>query len=223
MPHLASPNAWVLLAAVAAAALLLRNLLRTSHDYPLRGKLIGFTGLVVLTLTLVLGRRAAPAVREMASRADQMRRTFLASRPAEPLAAYVPIPSVIDSVRVAESATPALGGNRPSAGWIAHTTDGARVIRFYRDSSHRVGWTLELSADSMLVLARARSALGQRGVERMSIRLRAPAAVEYELTRTYGPRHSTPVTRPAPRREAASPLPAGRSEEELLSEAGLSR
>ena len=222
MSRLASPNSWMLLAALVGAVLLVRYLVRTSPDYPFRGKLIGMASLAALVMTAVLGSRSAPVVRALAARVDQARGAFLASRPAEPLAAYVAIPPVIDSLRLVETAAPALRGNRPSTGWIAHTTAGAHVIRFYRDSSHRAGWALELSADSMLVLARARHALGARGVERLSIRLRAPAAVEYELTRTYGTRRSAPAAAPAPERRLVTP-PAGRSEEELLSEAGLSR
>ena len=223
MSRLALPNSSTLVAALVGAVLLVRYLRGTSHDYPFRGKLIGMAWLAIVVVTGVLGARALPTVRAVASDGQGALGAFLAARPAEPLEAYVAIPPAIDSVRTTAAADRALRGNRPSAGWIAHTTAGAHVIRFYRDSSHRVGWTLELSADSMLVLARARSALGQRGVERMSIRLRAPAAVVYELTRTYGARRSAPATGPKGAGEAASPLPAGRSEEELLSEAGLTR
>ena len=58
-------------------------------------------------------------------------------------------------------------------------------MRFYHDPRNHDGWRVELSADSMLVLARDRRALGQRGMERMRIQLRAPGGVEYELTRRY--------------------------------------
>ena len=186
LPALVLPNSWVLLAILVGALLFLGYLTRTPRDYPLRGKLMGISGLVVAAVTLALAGRAARPAMALATRADRARATYLESRPADSLAAYVPIPSTVDGVRTADAAGPDLGGNRPTMRWTAHVARGGlEVVRFYRDPRNHDGWQVELSADSVLVLARERRALGQRGVERMRIQLRAPGGVEYELTRRY--------------------------------------
>jgi hypothetical protein len=186
LPALVLPNSWVLLAILVATLLFLGYLTRTPRDYPLRGKLMAVAALVVAALTLVLAGRAAGPAMALATQADRARATYLESRPADSLAAYVPIPSTVAGVRTVDAAGPDLGGNRPTTRWTARVARGGlEVMRFYHDPRNHDGWRVELSADSMLVLARDRRALGQRGMERMRIQLRAPGGVEYELTRRY--------------------------------------
>jgi hypothetical protein len=186
LPTLVLPNSWVLLGILVGALLFLAYLTRTPRDYPLRGKLMAVAGLTVAAVALALASRAAGPAMALAANADRARARYLESRPADSLAAYVPIPPTVAGLRAAHGAGPELGGNRPTTRWTARPArSGLEVMRFYHDPRNQDGWRVELSADSMLVLARERRALGQRGMERMRIQLRDPAAVEYELTRRY--------------------------------------
>ena len=93
-------------------------------------------------------------------------------------------------MRLLPAPSPTLGG-RPSTRWTTITdAPVARVVSYYRDPAHHVGWTVEVLAESGVMLKRSRLALGQAGVEHMRIQARPAAsatssrtAIEYELTR----------------------------------------
>jgi hypothetical protein len=191
MPHL--PNSWILGAIFVGAFLFARYLLHTPRDYPLRGKLLGVTSIVIAALALVLIARGAKAGMALYANADQIRTRYLESRPADSLAQYIPMHPGVDSVRLVTLAADEHTGRRPSTQWTAMSNVPATdVVNYYRDPAHHAGWRVEFSAATMLMLVRDERALGQKGVERLRIQTRPAGAgahaktlIEYELTRRF--------------------------------------
>jgi hypothetical protein len=184
------PNIWVLLALLVGTGLLVRYLLRVPRDYPLRGKLLGIASTALFVLTAVVVFQVAKRLPVLSVSARRAASEYIAARPAASLATYVPLYPGADMARLLPGPSQPLGG-RLSTRWTA-TTDApiAHVVSYYRDPAHHVGWTVEVLAESGVMLKRSRLPLGQTGVERLRIQARPGASatnsrttIEYELTR----------------------------------------
>jgi hypothetical protein len=184
------PNIWVLLALLVGTGLFVTYLLRVPRDYPLRGKLLGISSTVLFVLTAVVLFQAAKRGLALSTAAREAASEYIAARPAHSLVTYVPLYPGADVVRLLPAPSQTLGG-RPSTRWATATNAPvARVVSYYRDPAHHVGWTVEVLAESGVMLKRSGLPLGQAGVERMRIQARPASSatrsrtiIEYELTR----------------------------------------
>jgi hypothetical protein len=188
------------IAGVVGAFVVLRYLLRTPKDLPMRGKFIAIVSLSLAALSALLVLRAArdikPGLAQARGALAQARgvvASTLASAISEvsgtALDAHVALLPGADSAVLREMPGEEASARERTVWTVATDTPPERVAAFYRDSAHRAGWTLELQAANGVVLRRAgRSA--DAGVQRLRI-LAAPApagsarrtVVEYELTR----------------------------------------
>ena len=170
----AVPGIGVLAMLLAGAILLLAALRRVPRDYPLRGAAVVFTALAAVGLGALVAVRVGPATTSIVTSQRTVYTTFrkqqAASRPVEPLDAYVPLYPGATPPVLAPSTTR----------WEA--TAGASVpavAAFYK--VHHAGWKVEMSAGSGVVLMRR---MGD-GEERLRIQAFAgsPTRIEYELRR----------------------------------------
>jgi hypothetical protein len=170
----AVPGIAVLAMLLAGVILLLAALRRVPRDYPLRGVAVVFTALATVGLGVLVAVRVGPATTSIVTGQRAVYTTFrtqqAASRPIEPLDAYVPLYPCATPPILAPSTTR----------WEA--TTGApvpAVAAFYK--VHHAGWKVEMSAGSGVVLMRRTS----DGEERLRIQAFAgsPTRIEYELRR----------------------------------------